>query len=142
MDEDQAALHLAHLLESTPWHGLPSTALLRLLNILCYDIAQASWGWGGEALMWGGGVRNLGWRGERKGGPSQTAGSMGLDHGCMATGVDASVLLLPCCFSATPCAACRATRCATTSTRGCRTSLRSHLSATGSTQRSARPSER
>jgi hypothetical protein len=63
MDEDQAALHLAHLLESTPWHGLPSTALLRLLNILCYDIAQASIdGWdgicdGGAGCLGGGAVR-------------------------------------------------------------------------------------
>lgn len=41
MEDDAAALHLAHLLEGRPWHRLPPTALLRLLNILCYDIAQA-----------------------------------------------------------------------------------------------------
>lgn len=40
MGDDQAALHLARLLEAAPWHRLPAVALLRLTNILCYDIAQ------------------------------------------------------------------------------------------------------
>jgi ribosomal protein L35AE/L33A len=42
LSDDQAALHVAHLLDAEPWHRLPATALLRLVNILCYDIAQVS----------------------------------------------------------------------------------------------------
>ena len=41
MEDDQAALHIARLLECAPWHRLPAVALLRLTGILCYDIAQA-----------------------------------------------------------------------------------------------------
>lgn len=40
MGDDQAALHIARLLERAPWHRLPAVALLRLTGILCYDIAQ------------------------------------------------------------------------------------------------------
>jgi hypothetical protein len=46
MEDDQAALHLARLLEAMPWHRLPAVALLRLTNILCYDIAQVGGGAG------------------------------------------------------------------------------------------------
>lgn len=50
MSDDQAALHLARLLEGMPWHRLPAVALLRLTNILCYDIAQVrQWWWW---LLW------------------------------------------------------------------------------------------
>lgn len=53
MEDDQAALHLARLLEAMPWHRLPAVALLRLTNILCYDIAQVG-GWGcWEVGVWG-----------------------------------------------------------------------------------------
>jgi hypothetical protein len=44
LEDDAAALRLAHLLDARPWHRLPPTALLRLLNTLCYDIAQVGVG--------------------------------------------------------------------------------------------------
>lgn len=39
-DDDAAALWLGRELGRGPWHALPGPALLRLLYIMCYDIAQ------------------------------------------------------------------------------------------------------
>ncbi len=46
-DDDAAALWLGRELGRGPWHALPGPALLRLLYIMCYDIAQV--GRGGRA---------------------------------------------------------------------------------------------
>ena len=34
------AVLIADWLEGRPWHALPPTALLRLVSVLCYDVAQ------------------------------------------------------------------------------------------------------
>jgi len=44
-EDDAAALWLAHTLSQGPWHHMPAAALLRLLNIMCYDIAQVGRPW-------------------------------------------------------------------------------------------------
>jgi len=40
MSDDQVALFAAEHLSQAPWWTLPASAHLRLLNVLCYDVAQ------------------------------------------------------------------------------------------------------
>ncbi len=42
MGDDQVALFAADHLSQAPWWDLPAGAHLRLLNVLCYDVAQVS----------------------------------------------------------------------------------------------------